>query len=401
MGPDPVLCGLGRLCRPDVSDMRFLPSLRRGQDDLQTLLSSLGAIWASGGTVDWQAVATPFAWQSVDLPTYPWQRQRYWVGETPLEATPALTDAGELGLSSAAHPLLGAATPLADSDGVLFTGRLCLAKHPWLADCAVFDTVVLPGTGLLELTLAAARAVESHTISELTLTAPLVLPNPGAVRVQIQVGAPDAQGRRALTLYGRDEEASQDTPWIRHATGVLAAGRAAEPTVKATLQAGPPLGAQPVELEDLYPRLASQGYSFGPAFQGLREVWRAGDQVYGRAVLPTAVADTAGDYGIHPALLDAALHALVATGGFDVVEGDQQALLLPFAWSEVTLHATGATELWVCLDLSASTGEEEATVALETAQRPARASRTRGAPGRPRRRGRLFGAGGSACVGGR
>ena len=106
----------------------------------------------------------------------------------------------------------------------------------------------------------------------------------------------------------------------------------------------PPAGAVPVDITELYPKLAAQGLGYGPAFQGLTEAWRDERGVYGRAVLPERIAATAGDYGIHPALLDAGLH-LLARPGFGNEEAGRGEVLLPFAWSDVALQATGASEL--------------------------------------------------------
>ncbi|MCP4920650.1 MAG: acyltransferase domain-containing protein, partial [Proteobacteria bacterium] len=173
-------------------------SLRRDEGALATLHRTLGVLHTQGHPVDWAALHGESSGAIAALPTYAFQRQRYW-----LEATASVTDASDLGLSSAAHPLLGAATPLADSDGFLFTGRLSVSDHRWLADHTVFDTVLVPGTGLLELVLAAGRTVGCTTVSDLTLAAPLVLPERGAVRVQLHVEAPDGQGHRTVALYSR------------------------------------------------------------------------------------------------------------------------------------------------------------------------------------------------------
>ncbi|MCP4921112.1 MAG: polyketide synthase, partial [Proteobacteria bacterium] len=205
------------------------------------------------------------------------------------------------------------------------------------------------------------------TVSDLTLAAPLVLPERGAVRVQLHVEAPDGQGHRTVALYSRAEDAPEDGPWTAHATGMLSAPEnEASPSADPRLQAWPPAGGEPLDLTELYPRLAEQGLGYGPVFQGLTEAFRVGKVVYGRVVLPASVSETAGDYGIHPALLDAALHTLAAVGlaSADTPAGE---VMLPFAWSDVTLHATGAAELRVCLELSETTATGEATAVLSVA----------------------------------
>ena len=199
-------------------------SLRREAGGMSELLRNLGVLHCHGFAVDWEKVLGARAGpRLVALPTYAFQRQRYW-----LEAQRASGDVSTMGLSSAEHPLLGAATPLADSERFLLTGRLSVTEPGWLSDHAVFGTVLVPGTGLLELGFAAARAVGATTVSQLMLVTPLVLPEDGAVRVQVQVDAPEAgeDGRRALSIFGRLEEAPEGSAWTLHAQGVLSGAEA-------------------------------------------------------------------------------------------------------------------------------------------------------------------------------
>ena len=210
------------------------------------------------------------------------------------------------------------------------------------------------------MALAAGLAVGSARVLELTLAVPLVVPAKGGLRLQVQVEAADAQGRRALSLHSRDEAASNGSGgWTRHAMGVLAApGEAGRDRPAITLlEDWPPAGATPLDVADLYARVSARGLDYGPVFQGLRAAWRVGNVIYGDVVLPAGAADAAGDYGIHPALFDAALHVLAAAEGFDAE--DDGGVLLPFVWSDVTLQARGAGELRVRLELSMSGTERE------------------------------------------
>src|SRR4029077_17392032 len=175
------------------------------------LLRNLGVLHCHGFGVDWEKVLGARAGpRLVGLPSYAFQRQRY-----SLEPEKASGDVSTAGLSSAEHPLLGAATPLADSERFLLTGRLSGTEPGWLGDHTVFGTVLLPGTGLLELGFAAARAVGSTAVSQLTLVTPLVLPEDGGVGVQVQVDAPEEgeEGRRGLSIFSRLEDASDGAPW--------------------------------------------------------------------------------------------------------------------------------------------------------------------------------------------
>ena len=345
-------------------------SLRREAGGMSELLRNLGVLHCHGVAVDWEKVlGASVSKRLVALPTYAFQRQRYW-----LEAPRASGDVSTAGLSSAEHPLLGAATPLADSERFLLTGRLSVSEPGWLGDHAVFGTVLVPGTGLLELGFAAARAVGATTVSQLTLVTPLVLPEDGAVRVQVQVDAPEEgeDGRRALSIFSRLEEAPDGSGWTLHAQGVLSRAEApAAMPEDVGLAAWPPVGGTPIDLTGLYSTLQAHGYGYGPAFQGLREAWRVGDAVYGRVVLPEALSESAEAYGLHPALLDAALHVLgLADAG--VARVSDGSVLLPFEWSEVSLLATGARELRVRASVERG-GEGEAWALLQLADGSGRA----------------------------
>ncbi|MBM7173844.1 SDR family NAD(P)-dependent oxidoreductase, partial [Streptomyces sp. G44] len=173
-----------------------------------------------------------------------------------------------------------------------------------------------------------------------TLEAPLVLPAQGAVQLQVVVGAPDGQGARPVRIYSRLEQAEGDRQWVRHASGELAVEGAAPAF---DLAQWPPAGAEPVEVTDLYERLAADGLDYGPVFRGVRAAWRSGGDVFTEVELP-ADAETA--FGLHPALLDAALHGIDFTGLMSRTGGGT---LLPFAWRGVSLHAAGATRLRVQL----------------------------------------------------
>ncbi|MEU0061132.1 SDR family NAD(P)-dependent oxidoreductase, partial [Streptomyces sp. NPDC006334] len=310
-----------------------------------------------GHTIDWPINHS----RPVDLPTYPFQHQRYW----PAPAAVRPVDAVSIGLGAAGHPLLGAAVELAGTDTHLFTGLLSLQNHPWLADHAVAGTVLLPGTGFLELALQAGHHVGCDTVEELTLEAPLVLPEKGGVRVQLRLGEADDSGRRELNLHSRAQDAGDDKPWTLHATGILAPAQQS-PGPDSDLAAWPPSGAEAITVADAYDRLAALGVEYGPAFQGLRAAWRRGDEVFAEVALPEKESAEAKDYGIHPALLDAALQPLGL--GVLLAEPGEGMTRRPFAWSGVTLHAQGAVSGRVRIALA---GEEAVSVTVaDPAGRP-------------------------------
>ncbi|HEX3759766.1 MAG TPA: type I polyketide synthase, partial [Kofleriaceae bacterium] len=330
LGPRPTLAGLVPGCLGPEAAPVVLASLRPERGEPASILEALGGYHVHGGAVDGSQVWPAGA--RIELPTYAWQRQRHWL-EPHRASSP---DVASVGLAPTAHPLLGASLGLADGDGIVFTGRLALSEQRWLAGHTVFDEVVLPGTAFVELALCAAGQIGLDQIEELTLEAPLVLPASGAVVVQLAVRAADSAGRRAMTLHARPEDASPEAPWTRHASGTLAP---ATDTAEFDLRVWPPDGALAVTIDGLYERLARRGLRYGPEFQGLRAVWTRGDELYAEVALPATLIDTAGRYGLHPALLDAALHALAAL--------DDGAVALPFSWAGVSLRAAGASLLRV------------------------------------------------------
>ncbi|WP_405773471.1 SDR family NAD(P)-dependent oxidoreductase [Streptomyces sp. NBC_01538] len=305
-------------------------TLRRDDGGRDRFLAAVGELYVHGVHVDWRAAYAGWRTRRADLPTYAFQRRRYWLEDS---AAPQ-GDMASAGLTAAEHPLLGAVVALADGDGLLLTGRLSTRTHPWLADHAVRDAALLPGTAFLELAVRAGDQVGCGQVEELTLEAPLVLPAEGGVAVQLAVGAPDRDGRRPLSLHARPE-GTDDVPWTCHARGLLVP--AAEETPPDESAAWPPAGAEPVELDGLYERFAEGGFGYGPVFQGLRAAWRLGEEVYAEAGLPAEQQAEAARFGLHPALLDSALHA---TGLGEATEGR-----MPFAWTGAALHAQGATGL--------------------------------------------------------
>nr|UPI48933.1 type I polyketide synthase [Micromonospora sp.] len=310
-------------------DAYAIGTLRRDKPATHQLTQALTTAYTHGLHPTWpNTTPTP----THDLPTYPFQRERYW-----LSAPSGATDATALGLSGTGHPLLGAVVDSPDDGDLVLTGRLSLEAQPWLADHALDGTVLLPGTAFAELALAGGERTGCRQIEELTLEAPLIVPEQGGVQLRLTVGAPDEAGRRRVAVHSRPE----DEPWTRHAVGHLTPEAAAPEPGPAEW---PPPGATPVPLDGPYLTLTEQGYGYGPAFQGLRSMWTRDGEVFAEVRLPEAAGADAAGFGVHPALLDAALHP-VMLGAL----GSRESRLLPFSWSGVSFHATGPATLRVRL----------------------------------------------------
>ncbi|WP_346168548.1 polyketide synthase dehydratase domain-containing protein, partial [Streptomyces javensis] len=333
VSPHPVL---GLAIAQAGEDLVAAGSLQRGEGGRGRWLTALAGAYTAGVEVDWAAAtADEGRAVKVDLPTYPFQRQRYW----PKVAVARRGDVASAGQQRSGHSLLAAEVWLAEGDGLVLTGRLSVSAMPWLADHAVHGTVLLPGTAFVDLAVHAGDLAGCGVLEELTLQEPLILSDQGGAQLQIQVGDTDGDsGRRTVTVSSREGEGE----WVRHAVGVLAPV-GSEP-VPAPLAAWPPAGAESVPVDGAYERLAQRGYGYGPAFQGLRQVWSAGDTVFAEVELPEAAEADAAGFGLHPALLDAALHSLLAAS-----DGSGGGTGLPFAWSGVQLLASGARHLRVVL----------------------------------------------------
>ncbi|MES4907285.1 MULTISPECIES: SDR family NAD(P)-dependent oxidoreductase [unclassified Streptomyces] len=317
LGPDAALVPMVEECL-DGRDAVVVPLQRRDRGEPREVMRALARLCVHGVAMDLPKVLS--GGRSVDLPTYAFRSERYW-----LDAT-------------AGQPLLGHPVELADG-GALLSGRLSLGTRPWLTDHRVLGRAVVPGTALLEMALGIGDAVD-----ELTMLTPLVVPERGEVEVQLTAAAPDESGRRQFRVHGR-----LDGEWQLHATGQMAPPGPGSASAAAVLTAWPPAGATPVERDGWYDELAGRGLEYGPAFRTLRAVWRDGDDLLVEVSLP----GEAGPFAVHPALLDAVLHPLVAA----YAAGP----LMPFSWLGVRLARVGAAQLRVRIT---PTGENRASLTV-------------------------------------
>ena len=318
----------------DPERIAVVGSLRRGEGTMARFLQSAGEAHAGGVEVDWAAAFARSGPRRVELPTYPFQRTRFWVA--PRAGAPAATRSlAAAGLQAAEHPLLGAAVALAGRDGCILTARLSAGAHPWLADHMLHDEVLLPASAFAELALRAGEEVGCATVEELVVAAPLVLREETDAQLQVTVGEPTAGGRRSFDVHARLD--ADPDGWVRHATGTVGAGA----TVPHDLPAAwPPPGARAVDVDGLYDRLAEQGFAYGPALQAVRSAWLLGDEAFSEVAVSEEQAADAVRFAVHPVLLDAALHAALA-------QREAAGSQLAFSWTGVRVHQRGALALRV------------------------------------------------------
>ncbi|AXE76403.1 type I polyketide synthase [Streptomyces atratus] len=378
LGPDGVLTGLVRDCLassgPAPADTGeagggkrgpaplVLPTLRGTRPEADALLDTLAALHAHGVPVDWRAVFAGRGGQRVGLPMYTFQRRRYW-----LEPAPGLPPVSPK--AEPTHPFLRSDTRTADDDGVLLSGVLSVRDQPWLADHVVAGEILLPATAFVEMALHAGELVGAAVLDELVLTAPLPLPSDGAVALQVKVAGADDAGRRTVLFHSRPHTPAGDQPWLRNASGTLSPAQPpANRKAAATGTGGaprphaswPPEAATPLHADGPgtgpYERLAADGLRYGPAFQGMHAAWRHGEELYADVALPEAARAPRPEVGgpgfvLHPALLDAALHALaldsLVTNGSGTAGPAADGLSLPFTFSGVRVHTTRVQRLRV------------------------------------------------------
>ncbi|MER7056633.1 SDR family NAD(P)-dependent oxidoreductase [Streptomyces sp. NPDC000351] len=341
VGPDAVLAALTRQTLGDEEASRSLvtAAARRGIDEAEQFLRLLADAHCSGVGVDWAPLTSDGPAGHLDLPVYAFQHRRYWVQPD----DDALGDMSRAGLHALDHPMLRVAAPLAGRDEWLFSGRLSTTDQPWIADHTAFETVLLPGTGFVDLALAAGHRLDLPVLDELVLATPLLFDGTAAVDVQLSASEPDHTGRRRLSVHSRAVTGTApshpgEPQWTLHATGTLAPADIGTPHW--TDPDWPPADGTLVDGARLYDRLADLGFGYGPSFQGVRAAWTSGDEVFTEVTLDETAAGRAAGFGVHPALLDAVFHAAIDVLAEDLPDGR---LPLPFSFGGVRVFRTGAT----------------------------------------------------------
>jgi myxalamid-type polyketide synthase MxaB len=308
IGPSPTLLGMGRRCLPADSGL-WLPSLRQGRDDWQPLLESLANLYTRGVAIDWAGFDRPYTRHRLALPTYPFQRERFWKDGVEEGKRTTLGKAKQA--AGSAHPLVGKRLRCAAVKDRVFENRLAADAPAFLADHKVHGVVVFPAAGYLETALAAAGdgpiALEGFELHE-----PLVLLDGEPRDTQLVVAAPQDGEAVAFGVHSLPEGASEDTPWTLHAAGRLKGGVSGEVSeTTATSSEVQGRCSEEVGGEDFYRRLREQALEYGPAFRWVECLWRRDGEALGR--LRSAADGESGSFRLHPGLLDAGFQLLGAT----------------------------------------------------------------------------------------
>ncbi len=296
VGPNPTLLAMGQRCLPDGAGV-WLPSLRQGQDDWQTLLDSLARLYTAGAEIDWNAFDQGYARRKVVLPTYPFQRDRYW-------ATTGTSQPRRLTRSE--YPLLGTRLNNAGIKEIIFESQIGLHEFPFLMDHRIHGRIILPSPAYMEMMSSAAevhlgpgdRALENFIISE-----PVIIPEEGTCTTQT-VLTPETDGINVQIFQERD------TKWVLSASGYVRESISMTGG-KEELSAIQSRCHESIAVKSCYESLAKLGLDLGGQFQGITSIWRSDGEVLCRMKMPAALSSqTSSFHSIHPAFLDSCFHAL-------------------------------------------------------------------------------------------
>jgi acyl transferase domain-containing protein/NADPH:quinone reductase-like Zn-dependent oxidoreductase/acyl carrier protein len=336
VGPNPVLLGLGRGC-VESNGALWLASVRSGQDDWAQLLSSLSQIYVGGADIDWVGFDRDYPRHKVSLPTYPFQRERYFVDretERPKSA-------------QALHPL---AERLIDSPSlkeIVFETSLSAASHGFLNDHRVFGRIIFPATGYLASVCAAARlglGDGNWTIENMAIGGALALDDTETKRLQV-VLSPAGNGTAQFQVFSAETGAvPSEASWRVHASGSLRKVTASDEPIVIDLDAFKPDAAE-VGTGSFYADYERRGLDFGARFRGVKQIWSHTGKAMGLIEAPLAIDGESAEYGLHPALLDACLQV-----GAAALQGanDEQTttLFMPLGVESFRLFAPLEGKLW-------------------------------------------------------
>jgi myxalamid-type polyketide synthase MxaB len=359
VGPHPVLLGMGGRFLP-AGECVWLPSLKRGEGDWQRMLSSLAELYVRGAEVDWIGFDGDYPRRKVSLPTYPFQRKKYW-SETGTEGDSKAAAHEFMSL----HPLLQkqSSSPLIKE--TLFESRLNPHSIPFLQEHQVFGMLVVPATAYIEMSLAAAQRVfgeGSHGIEDLVIHQALILPEDGSATVQF-VLSPENGGRADFKIISLNpsEEATQDA-WKLHVSGSIGIHRGENeaPEIEPVLlQEIRSRCTEEVSAETFYREFRDRGIAFGPRFQGVNRIWHNDREALGKLQAPAQVLCEMEGYQAHPTLLDACFQV------FDSIrpEGEQLDRYLPLSLKSFRCHRRLVAHLWshACFRIGTRLGSETIT----------------------------------------
>ncbi|HEU4713547.1 MAG TPA: SDR family NAD(P)-dependent oxidoreductase [Pyrinomonadaceae bacterium] len=312
---------------------KAIPTLRRDSDERSMLLRSLGALYTSGRTIHWEHVYRERGRQ-VRLPSYPWQRKRYWMQSN--GAAPSATQLRPQARSL--HPLLGSRlqTPVCTFESQLTTESLAHLNHH-----LIDGQVIFPAAGYMEMALAAAHEYfgqGSHVIRDLVFHGPLILSSaPRTVQLTL---IPENSERVTVQIFSLDSD-----EWTLHAAGTVCKPQIKTDLVDHSIDQLVATFADELSIEEFGSRLANYGFASAGEIKGLQRLWPRNGEALAQLRLTPELVDQLHSYRVHPFLLDTALQTLLAALPEDG-EDDGDDVFLSTGVERFVFHASPGVELW-------------------------------------------------------
>ncbi|NES40467.1 type I polyketide synthase [Moorena sp. SIO2C4] len=351
IGPKPILLGMGRQCLPEEMGV-WLPSLRPGVDEWQQMLSSLGQLYVQGAKVDWFKFDQNYNREKVILPTYPFQRERYWVEtQNGYQPKPYGSTAKNL------HPLLGEKLNLAGIENQhRFQSYLTAESPAYLSQHQVFNKVLFPATSYLEIAAAVGKNLlttgEQVVVSDVTIVRGLVIPETDIKTVQTVISTLENNSYKLEIFSTSEGDNQQANQWTLHAEGKIFLDSTTNAKAKIDLEQYQRECSQVIDIQQHYQQFKSRGIDYGNSFQGIKQLWKGQGKALGKIALPEEIAGQATDYQLHPALLDAALQILGHAIGN--TETDDKAYL-PVGIDKLKLYRQTITQVWAIVEIPENT----------------------------------------------
>lgn len=339
LGPTPALIGPARESLPGAQ-YRWLPTMRRGRDDIRSLAECVAGLHVAGVELDWQAFHSAQPTRRVPLPTYPWQRERFWKKRV-AQGSRAISIATRW-----PHPLLAGriAGPLP-----AFESEIGIAAPSYLTDHRIFGLPLFPATGFIELAIAGSREAlgdGSLELRDLTLHEALKVPDTDTVTVQL-LFSPGPDDTHTFRVFSRAEPTTDAEPpaWRLHAEGTVGHAQSGAPH-PIDLDAIRTRCTGTIDVSDYYDTMRAFNADYGPAFRGIVALQQAPFEALADVQLPENLRESASAYRMHPALLDACLQLAPAAIGFDTAEGATEGGYVPVGISRVRVYRPGASAVW-------------------------------------------------------
>ena len=366
VGPSPALLNMGRQTVTDEA-VAWLPSLRKNQDDWQQVLESLGALYARGVDVDWGGFDRDYPRRRVPLPTYPFQRERYWIRSMAPGA--GWAPAVDPGSSAARHGLLGQRLRSPRSRDVQFETRISARAPAFVEEHRVYGATVFPGAAYLEMALSAAEEALGQgawCLEDVSFREALVVPEGESRAVQV-ILTPSEPSGHGFEIFSLAIDATGKEIWTLHASGRIAAGLARGAPAEGALRLDEIRARcdEEIPVESFYERLRALGLEYGPIFRGLRVIRQRDGEALGLIELAGEASAEAGSYRVHPALLDACMQLTATVTLRGVGPSSEPQFLLPIGLRRLEIHAEPGARLWSHLVVRKGSGASSETLTVD------------------------------------